>query len=590
MPTNLRNHSKIRRVAAGCAFASLLVAGTAAFAKLPPSLKGPIATVGDRTVEAIDVERAGQALANHPSRQTTPRAWRRFLLNRCVDRELLAAEAARRGLAKDPAVARRIAGREYLVLKRELEAKVLIPDITPSPEEFARIKKEALYQYIDLYYILVRDDATGVRRTLAEKIARRARAGGAWDSLARLYSGHPPSAAAGGHFGPTLIRDIDPSAQKEVIAGAPGDVFGPYSGPYGHEVYKLGGFIPMDDDSLMRLLVDERTRQIWSRNDARLLEKYHFAPDTTNARLALRALASEAPDSILATLGPDGTRPALGLRAPLGILARADGESVTVADVFRITPPAINERGVAHVRNEAALAVLTARVLIPTLLVRDAEERGLDRDPLVARELRLIRDEEATKAMVAGARPPDPDAAALRAYVETHAARYRWPLARRVRVVMFANPDSARAALKQWNGIGVPADSVLARMGFRTVPRPDVDNIFPGGTGAPTLYDDRTDPLSRSVRGLDVGQFAPVTAVPQGWAVIVVTGREEPRPMTEEEAAPRALRDWREEAEDQWVSDLLVKLRSKTAVQVVPARLEAVRLLLESSETGGRAK
>jgi hypothetical protein len=563
-----------------------LAAPAPGLAKPPPALKGPVATVGDRTVEAIDIIQAGRALAAQSGRDTTPASWRRYLLNRCIDRELLGMEAERRGLAAEPAVRARIADREFLLLKQRLESLVLIPGITPDPTEFAKIKADGLYRYFDLFYILVRDDAGGTRRPIAERVAMHARAGGAWDSLARIYSGHPPSAAGGGHFGPTLVRDVDPAAHADVLAGSVGDILGPYSGPFGHEVYKLGEFIPIDDDSLMRLLIDERTRQIWPRNDKRLLEKYRFKPDPPVARMALRALGSETPDSILASLRPDGTRPKQGVRAALGVVARVDGDSVTIGDILRDVRPTTNHRGVASVRNEEALAALAARFLLPRLLVRDAREQGLADDPATARALRLFRDDEATRAMVARERPPDPDAAALRAYVDGHAARYRLPPARRATVVMFPNADSARAALKAWNGAGPPAESTLARMGFRPVPRPGVSPPIAGWTASSLYHENGADPLSISVRGLDSGQYAPVTRLPQGWAVVCVTGREDARAMTDEEAAPRALRDWREEADNQWVTTLLERLRAKTAVKIIPARLDAVRLVEQASRNG----
>jgi len=595
--TMIHSESKIARVSAavraGRAAAVAMLAASLLFhspppalAKVPPSLKGPVATVGDRHVEAIDIVQAGKALAGRAGREMTPASWRRYLLNRCIDRELLGMEAARRGFAADPAVRNRVANREFLVLRRELEAKVLRPGIMPSPTEFAEIKESGLFRFIDLYYILVRDDASGARRRLCERIGRQVRAGASWDSLARIYSGHPPSASAGGHFGPTMVRDLDPAAHAAVVAGSAGDIFGPYSGPYGHELYKIGAFIPIDDDSLMRFLVDERTRQIWFRENKYLLDKYHFTPDAHAARLALRALGSETPDSLLASLGPDGTRPKRGVRAALGILARADSDSVTIADIFREAPPATNHRGVARIRNEEALANFSARALLPRLLVRDARERGLDKEPSIARTLRLIRDEEATRAMVARARPPDPDAAALRAYVEEHAERYRWPAARRATIIMFPNADSAHAALRAWNGVGLPADTTLSRLGFHRMKRPGVSLPQAGWMDSHLLYENGADPLSRSVRGLDVGQFAPVTRLPQGWAVVCVTDREEARAMNEEEAAPRALRDWREEAENRWVTTLLERLRAKTAAKIIPARLEAVRLLDAEAKRG----
>ena len=590
-----RSKRALDLAAAGAALAGFLAIAAAilffarppgALAKIPPSLKGPVATVGDRKVDAVDIIQAGKALAGRAGRDMTPASWRRYLMNRCIDRELLGMEAARRGFAADPTVRDRVANREFHLMKRELLAKVLIPGIVPSPTEFAQIKEKGLHQYIDLDYILVRDDARGAGRQLSERIANRARSGGSWDSLARMYSGHPPSAAGGGHFGPVLVRDLDPASHAEIVAGSVGDIFGPYSNPYGHDIYKIGAFIPIDDDSLMRLLLDERTRKIWIRNDEYLLDKYHFSPEPRAARRALRALHSETPESLLASLGPDGMRPEQGLRVALGIVARADGDSVTIADIFRDAPPATNERHVADIDDEKALTRLSSHVLLPRLLVRDARERGVDKDPTIARTLRLIRDEEATRAMVTSARPPDPDAAALRAYVEEHAARYRWPTARHATVIMFPSADSARAALRAWNGVGVPADTALSRLGFRRMKRPGVSLPQAGWMDSHLLYENGVDPLSISVRGLEPGQFAPVTRMAQGWAVICVTGREESRAMSDDEAAPRALRDWRGEADDRWVTALLERLRAKTAAKVIPARLEAVHLIDAESKRG----
>jgi hypothetical protein len=54
--------------------------------------------------------------------------------------------------------------------------------------------------------------------------------------------------------------------------------------------------------------------------------------------------------------------------------------------------------------------------------------------------------------------------------------------------------------------------------------------------------------------------------------------REEPRPLTFDEAALRALQEWREDAENKWVLQTLERLRAKTPVRVVPGRLAAVKL------------
>jgi len=130
-----------------------LLATTAALsgnaeAKSPPALRGPIATVGDseRSVEAIDIQQAALSLGLVPPKGMTTRAWRRTLLDRCVDRELLALEAERRGLPDDPEVVQGIEAREFSILIGELHQRVLVPAIKPGRAEFDSIKAAGRYR------------------------------------------------------------------------------------------------------------------------------------------------------------------------------------------------------------------------------------------------------------------------------------------------------------------------------------------------------------------------------------------------------------------------------------------------------------
>jgi hypothetical protein len=559
-------------------FLAVAVAPSGASAKNPPSLHGPVATVGDRTIEAVDIEQAARALSGDPTAAASARAWRRSLLDHCVDRELLSAEAVRRGWLDSASVKQRVEDLEYTTLSREAYEKVLVPGIIPTPDEFEEIKREGLYRYVDLLYILVRDDQTQRHKSQAERIAARARAGGAWDSLTKMYSDHPPSASAKGHLGVVMVQELEPIMYDSFRTAKPGDVLGPFTGPYGHDILKVIRWVDIPDDSLRALVIDDRTRKLHLNNISRLLKKYHFTPDSSSALGAMAAFGSEDPDSILASLGPDGTRPARGIRPALGVVARVDSGTVTVADIIRYGRPTRNQRGRVIVRDARHLATLAGFAVQKRLAVRDAREHGLHEDPRVARTLRLQREEAATLAMVRHARPADPTPAALKNYIEQRSARYRWPAGVRASVLMFADADSARNALRAWNGVGLPPDSVLAAKGFRTRTISNPDRLFAKQRAELVLRENGVDPLSKSVRGLSAGQFAPVIATPHGWAVAYVSGPAEARPMTEEEAAPRALRDWREEAENQWVTDLLVRLRAKTPVKVIPARLDAVRL------------
>lgn len=568
----------------------LLTAAAAAPAvslgKTPPAPRGPIATIGNRTVEAVDILQAALSLGVDAPAGMTPKVWRRTLLDRCVDRELLAMEADRRALYDDRAVRRATVEREYGLLMPEIYTRVLLPGITPSATEFAAIQASGRYRYLDLHYILLRDDPTRQRLRVAERIADRARSGAKWDSMAKIYSGHPPSAAAGGRFGPVLVKELEPVAQDSILRGKPGDIFGPYSGPFGHEIYKIGGWIPIDDDSLMRLLIDERTRGLSQNYFQEVLKKYHFAVDSANAVEAKAAFRSESPDSILASLGPDGTRAGLGVRPALGVLGTADGLRVTIADVIRVARPGVNTRDRVRIRDDEHYQTMVARVVLHELIVRDAKDRGFDREPSLARRLRLARDEVATLAMVSRARPADPAPAELRAYADKRSERYRKPAVRLARAAYFPNADSARAALRQWNGVGFPADSTLLAMGFRLRPRAE-GGLFPGQAGIVEVPEAGAGMLSLALRALDVGHFAPVLETPTGWAVAMMTGREDATPRSEDETSRRALRDWREETENEWVTKLLERLRAKTPVTVVPARLEAVRMARPVTPAGG---
>lgn len=579
-----KNHTRIRLTGAHAALAfsilSLIATAAASFAeaKTPPALRGPIATVGGRRVEAIDIERAAMALGLEPPRGMTARAWRRTLLDRCVDRELLALEAERRGLMDDREVRRAVTEREHSYLMGLVYEKALLPAIIPNAAEFDSIKKTGRYRWLDLHYILLRDDLSGGRLGVAERIIDRARHGARWDSLAKVYSGHPPSAASGGRFGPVMVKELEPVSQDSIAFAKPGEIFGPYAGPFGHELYKVGGWIEVGDDSLMRFLLEERTHQIYQNHYDAVLRKYHFAADSLNARQAMAAFRSESTDSILASLRPDGTRAGLGIRPAVGIVARADGVAITIADIIRYVQPGTDDYGRVRVHEFREMVTLAARVVLHELIVRDARDRGFDADPVVARRLRLYRDEAATKAMVEHARPADPNAGALRAYAEKNAARYQRPARRLARVAMFSSADSARAVLKAWNGVGFPSDSTLRSMGFKFRNQVSPRGLFPRQVATLSIPEASADPLGLGLRALAAGQFAPVTETDHGWALAMMTGREEATPLSPEEATPRALRDWREEMENQWVIDQLERLRAKTPVNVVPARLEAVRL------------
>lgn len=548
----------------------------------------PVATVGGRRIEERDIQQAALVLGSDPLRKRNPTAWKRMLLNRCVDRELLAMEAVRRGLDKDPIVLKRIAGREYEILQREVYARVLVPGLIPTPEQLKKIRAGSLYRSVDIYYILIRDEAAGANRGVAQRVFERAKAGARFDSLAKIYSGHPPSRAAGGHFGWVLTKDLDAASYEDVRKARPGDVVGVYTNPYGHAIYKIGGFDDLSEDSLSNLIYIERRRGIDADHQNNLLAKYNFALDSTQVKPLLFAVGSETPDSILASLGPDGTRPSQGVRPALGIIARCDGDSVTFPMILRISPPLLGPTGRMKLTHPQEIYARCARVVLQRLSVRDAIDRGIDKNPAVARELRLMRDEIRTQAMVARELSTVPDDAALRTYFTAHSDRYRRPRASVARVAVFASPESAAAALEAWGKSGM-TDTLLAARQLRPAPGAMPTSLYPGSHTTLALLEGESDALSRAVVGVPAGSTLRIVATVQGYAVVQVLSVEESRAYTFEEHVGRVRRDWQDEVENDWVVMQLERLRARTPVRVIAGRLEAIRLHeTQPSEGGGR--
>jgi hypothetical protein len=546
-----------------------------------------VATVGTRRADATDIQRAAEALASDPLRKRDPAAWRRMLLDRVVDRELLAMEAVARGLAKDPVLAKRVADREYTILLRSLYDKVLIPGLTPSKQDLAGIRAEGLHRGVDLHYLIVRDDASGVNRTLAQRVFEAAKNGARFDSLVMIYSAHPPSRAARGHFGWVMARDLDPASYADVRKAKPGDVVGVYSGPYGHEIYKIGGFEEPSDDSLFTMVYQERKRKISRDYEVQLLKKYHFVLDSTQVQRVVFAAGSETPDSILASLGPDGTRPERGVRPALGILATCDGDTVTMDDVILATPPVLGRTGRMRLRDVEALYYLASRAVLPKLTVRDARERGLDKDPEITRQIRLSRDRILTEAMVQRGRPELPDEAVRRAYYEKNRKAYERPRTAFTRVAVVATRDSAAMLLEAARAQGGLTDTFLVSRGFQERAGRDVPNLGARAFTSASLSKTHGDALGRAAADAQPNDLLPVTAVAQGYAVAQVLSVEEPRPLTYEEADRFVRRDWLDDAENRWVEEQLAGLRAKHPVHVQPGRLESVKLASASSSAGG---
>ena len=159
---------------------------------------------------------------------------------------------------------------------------------------------------MDLHYILLRDDEGQSRRKEAETIVARLREG-RFDSIARTKSAR--LARNGRHFGPVLVRDLDTRAHATARTAKAGDVLGPYSGPFGHEIYQAGNSRSSRPTRCGGSCGSSANWAMIPDYQARLRERYRFELDTTMVRPLFFALATQTPDSILASLSPTARAP-----------------------------------------------------------------------------------------------------------------------------------------------------------------------------------------------------------------------------------------------------------------------------------------
>ncbi len=547
----------------------------------PPSLRGPIALVGGIRIEEADIQRAALVLAADPLRVQHPAQWRKKLLDFCIDRELLAMEAERQGLLRDPNVMSEIVGRNEEALNSEIRDRVLIPALEPTPAQIDTARAGHGFRRINARYMLTVSD-----RKSSIQFCSALRRGASFDSIARIYSIHP-SAADGGRVGWVQIRYMNPISRSDVEAAKPGDVLGPYPNDAATEVYRVDSIAEPTATEIRDALMRDRSRGLDAVYQAELLRKYKFTLDPTQVNPVIFAAATERVDSILVSLGPDGTRSARGVHPALGTLARVDGDSITYADIAKSAYLVRESDGKAHIEDTQRLYDLCVIALLPRLVPRDAHDRGVDRIPDVARKLRLIREEASTRAMVARAAPARSDSASLSAYLESHRERFQRPPARRSVVAIFIKEDSARAARYFWSGIASFDSSLIAKR-FLLQERASVSTLLAGYHAEIPLFETDTDPVSLAARSLSAGQLSQVVQMPHGFALALVLGKEPARPLTLAEAAARVAQDLRDDRQDAWVVSELKRLRVATPAQRFPARLEALRI--SAAPSAGRKR
>lgn len=247
---------------------------------------------------------------------------------------------------------------------------------------------------------------------------------------------------------------------------------------------------------------------------------------------------------------------------------------------------------------------LLGEMIDVTLLADEAREKGYDKDPATAQELReILRDALLNKAREGVPAPQDIPAPEVQAYFDTHRADFHDPERRRVSAIVLASASAAAGALEsaskatpsQWGEL-VRAKSLDARL--TNASRPDTEGPIDlaGDLG---FVSPPGDPRGTNVRVPEevraavfeisrVGDVLPrVVAAGGKFFIVKLESKTEGRDRTLQDAE-RSIRvklaqDKARAAEDA----LLEELRKQYPVQIDEAALAQVKVDAPRVDGGG---
>lgn len=214
------------------------------------------------------------------------------------------------------------------------------------------------------------------------------------------------------------------------------------------------------------------------------------------------------------------------------------------------------------------------------ILYREALAMGLDRNDTIVRR-RMAQKVQFLGEDIAAAATPDE--AELRAYFETNAARYARPGQVSFRHVYFskerrgakleADAREALAALAQGGDESTLGDPFLGEFEFVSADEARIAGALGGG-------------FAKQVLALPAGPWQGPLASTYGLHLVLVTGREEARPVAFEMARDAVARDFAEDRRLAANRDFIERLKTRYRVAVDEAALEAAAKA--STETAAR--
>jgi peptidyl-prolyl cis-trans isomerase C len=179
----------------------------------------PLVTVNGKPISQKLYENYAQAVARKPLAELSPEDQAKIKEN-LVRTELIAQQAEKDGLAKDPDVATRLE-LARLELLQQAAAQKYLKEHTPTEAELraefdTQITSVPLIEYQARHILVSSED-------VAQKIIEQLKAGNDFATLAKRLSSHKESAARGGDLGWFGPRDMDPQFTNAVALLKKGD-------------------------------------------------------------------------------------------------------------------------------------------------------------------------------------------------------------------------------------------------------------------------------------------------------------------------------------------------------------------------------
>jgi peptidyl-prolyl cis-trans isomerase C len=257
--------------------------------------KPPLVTVNGKALSEQLYEEYAKALARKPSSELSPED-RAQIKENLVRVELIAQQAEKDGLNKDPDVASRLDLARLEVLQ-QASAQKYLKEHTPAEAELraeyeTQLASAPLVEYQARHILVSSED-------VAQKIIKQLKAGNDFATLAKRLSSDPQSAQKGGELGWFGPRDMDPKITQAIALLKKGEVTpAPVQTQYGWHVIQLEDSrdrpAPAFDDVKERLIQIVVAKKFKTHSDE-MLKTAKIDPPLTTAPAAPAPVAAPAP-------------------------------------------------------------------------------------------------------------------------------------------------------------------------------------------------------------------------------------------------------------------------------------------------------